>query len=103
MAQYGALLRAAVKVEFSAHALTRATQRLPHLGLRAIAREIDDAISEGRVAEKPPNWRMAEKLTARRRTEFAWSPNGERVYVLAHRREGYVVLVSIVLGVRRAA
>jgi hypothetical protein len=90
-----------VKVEFSDHALERARQRLSHMGLRAIAREIDDAIFEGRISREPPNWMVGPPH--REGAEFCWSPSRQRVYVLAHRSSGYVVLVTVLRGVRVAA
>lgn len=96
-----------MKVEFTDHALERADERLPHLGYRAIAREIDDAIFEGRISRQPPSWRMRNVGGCGPKqdgwVEFAWPADRSRVYVLSNRSEGYVVLVSIVLGIRAAA
>lgn len=91
-----------MKVEFTDHALTRADQRLPRMGLKAIAREIDDAIYEGRVSREAPAWTMGQYPQAPGR-EFCWTPNGARVYVLCRRQREYVVLVTILRGVRMAA
>jgi hypothetical protein len=87
-----------VKVEFSDHALDRVADRFPRLGLGAIAREIDDAIAEGRISHTPPSWRLSEKLPQKNGNEFAWSRRRERIYVLARRRRDYVLLVTCIQG-----
>jgi hypothetical protein len=91
-----------MKVEFSEHALERADQRLPRMGLKAIAREIDDAIYEGRVSRDAPAWTMGRFPQAPGR-EFCWTPCGRRVYVLCRRQHEYVILVTILRGLRMAA
>lgn len=92
-----------MKVEFSDHALHRARIRFRNMGLKAIACEIDDAIAEGRVSSEPPSWRLSDVLPAKNGCEFAWSVGRERIYVLAGRRDGFVVLVTCIRGVRAAA
>jgi hypothetical protein len=87
-----------VKVEFTEHALKRVDERFSHLGLGAIAREIDDAIAEGRISHTPPSWRLSETLPGKNGCEFAWSRRRERIYVLARRRRDYVLLVTCIHG-----
>ena len=80
---------------WSEHARARLSQRGGKIGRKHATNEIHDAIDEGRTATSPPlvldlpaSWRTRPDLF------YAWSPDLNRIYVLA-RRIAEITVVTV--------